>query len=107
MPLSWQVDKRIGDEVGRKIVNWAQVKDEDWDDDRRDDEGNAIPYKSLDGFVEQRSDHPASMEPSRLIHVHHLRDRNVGRPTQQNGAIYQYDALAEGEQFLWCHPGCQ
>jgi CRISPR-associated protein Csx10 len=40
--------------------------------------------------------------PERQINVHTQRDRSRGRAVEGSGAVFQYDALAEGEQFCGC-----
>lgn len=39
------------------------------------------------------------LRPRRTISVHIQRDRRSGRPGRQHGAVFQYDALAEGQWF--------
>jgi CRISPR-associated protein Csx10 len=38
--------------------------------------------------------------PRRMLSVHMQRDRRMGRATAENGAIFQYQALAEGQRFI-------
>lgn len=38
--------------------------------------------------------------PRRTLSVHMQRDRRMGRATAENGAVFQYQALAEGQRFI-------
>lgn len=38
--------------------------------------------------------------PRRTLSVHMQRDRRMGRATAENGAVFQYQALAEGQRFV-------
>ena len=44
-------------------------------------------------------DHIFFVAPERRINVHTQRDRVKGRATEESGAVFQYDALEEGQTF--------
>jgi CRISPR-associated protein Csx10 len=70
-------------------------------EERRDfeDEDNAqivdIPFCRIDSDEEVRI---YRLNPNRVA-VHVLRDRTKGRATREKGAVFQYEALAEGQWF--------
>ncbi|MCB0044658.1 MAG: hypothetical protein KDD92_04450 [Caldilineaceae bacterium] len=103
VPISWHYDKRKANEDGYKIVDWAYMDEEERIEADMGEDGFLIPYQAYsDSFVEARvyDRDPSIYNPGRVIHVHHLRDRRIGRPTKDIGAVYQYDALAEGEALV-------
>lgn len=106
-PLSWRRDKAAEWKPGAGVFDLA-VGGSDGDAGQTLDPN--IQYIAPDGAycrLERHFDeegHPGGgyvffKTPPRRIRIHTARARSAGRATQDDGAIFQYDALAEGERF--------
>lgn len=59
-----------------------------------------ISYKSLnEGFCTVDDDNVILYKEKRRINIHNMRDRKKGRGTDDNGAVFRYDALDAGQTF--------
>ena len=93
-PLSWYVQK------GKKepIFDFAIEANSEQDDDE------PVEYKPKRSKDEHlfcwRDDKEVRLyAPSRQVNVHTSRNRRKGRALKEDGAVFQYDALAPGERF--------
>jgi hypothetical protein len=55
--------------------------------------------KESQPFCWMEDNHIFFIAPERRINVHTQRDRVKGRATEESGAVFQYDALEEGQTF--------
>jgi CRISPR-associated protein Csx10 len=92
VPLSWMKEKDRMTEAGL-------IQDHAWMEPEFE-----TPKSAGAGFNWVHEDDEGALaslrNPHRQIAVHTLRHRGAGRPTKQEGAVYQYDALAPGEGFV-------
>ncbi len=106
-PLSWRRDKAAEWGPGATVFDLA-VGDPDGEAGQTVDP--TIQYVAPDGAycrLERQFDEDGDpgggyvffKTPPRRIRIHTARARRPGRATQGDGAIFQYDALAEGERF--------
>jgi len=92
VPASWRKEKVRTTKVGA-IEDWALLDEPDSDSELTD----AVPLSG--GFVWLEYDEAEIRTPNHQISVHTQRARKQGRATADGGAVYRYEALAEGEQF--------
>lgn len=89
VPLSWRKEKSRMSDTGR-IEDHALM-----------DSGNSqlTTPETLTGYVAQYETEVNLVAAQREIRVHTYRDRHAGRPTENLGALFQYDSLAAGQWF--------
>lgn len=59
-----------------------------------------LSYKSLnEGFCTTDDENIVLYKEKRRINIHNMRDRKKGRGTDDNGAVFRYDALDAGQTF--------
>lgn len=88
-PLSWRKEKGARSGHG-DIEDYACMSPE---------ESKLKQPESIEGFASVHDDEVSLATPSRNITVHILRDRFAGRPTESQGAVYRYEALAVEQRF--------
>ncbi|MFB2981918.1 RAMP superfamily CRISPR-associated protein [Microseira sp. BLCC-F43] len=91
VPRSWL--KKKGDEV----TDSNPVNIYDFSYDQPDPK---ISYKSLnESFCTVDDEDVVLYKEKRRINIHNMRDRKKGRGTDDNGAVFRYDALDAGQTF--------
>ncbi|GAB4190641.1 MAG: CRISPR-associated RAMP protein Csx10 [Coleofasciculaceae cyanobacterium] len=91
VPRSWL--KKKGDEVSDS--NSLNIYDFTCEQDSED-----ISYKSLnESFCIVDDEDVVLYKEKRRINIHNMRDRKKGRGTDDNGAVFRYDALDAGQTF--------
>lgn len=92
-PLSWKRKKADAEDEKSSVWDVALLSAKEWEELEQ--------TVDLHGFtLASATDDPNRYTPQRHIAVHTLRDRKAGRATQALGAVYRYDALAAGEEFV-------
>jgi CRISPR-associated protein Csx10 len=105
-PLSWQQEKeaqqRETEDTPASLFDFAYEEQED------DPDKQWKAPKSLFFSFTKKSDKIRWLSPDRVLAVHTQRDPVKGRSTTEQGAVYQYEALAAGQIFaamIVCHNG--
>ncbi len=93
LPVSRSWLKKKGDEAtDSKDIT---IYDFSWEQPDRD-----ISYKSLnDSFCTVDDKDVVLYQEKRRINIHNMRDRKKGRGTDNNGAVFRYNALDAGQTF--------
>lgn len=96
-PLSWQQEKksqqRETEDAPASLFDFAYEEQED-DPDKE----WKTPKRPFFSFA-KTSDKIRWLSPDRVLAVHTQRDPVKGRSTTEQGAVYQYEALAAGQTF--------
>ena len=92
VPASWRKAKVSAYKQGA-IEDWALLENVDRDSQLED------PTPVSGDFVWFDEEGAVIRSPERQIAIHTQRSRGPGRATLNEGAVYRYEALAEGEQF--------
>lgn len=88
-PRSWF---KIKGDKHSLIYDYAiQLPDDE--DDRQHESVGGTPFCVVD------DDETYTIDPQRRVNVHTQRDRKLGRATDADGAVFQYDTLEEGQVF--------
>ncbi|MEG4348017.1 hypothetical protein QUB70_32805 [Microcoleus sp. A003_D6] len=91
VPRSWL--KKKGDEATDSKD--LSIYDFSWEQPNQD-----ISYKSLnESFCTVDDEDVVLYKEKRRINIHNMRDRKKGRGTDDNGAVFRYDALDAGQTF--------
>ena len=94
-PRSWQYEKeRKPDEEKPELIDQL-VKNEPT---YRKAIADKNPFTPAIAQLDKKDALPHA--PAVQVAVHTTRDRNMGRATEGSGALFQYEALAEGQTFL-------
>jgi CRISPR-associated protein Csx10 len=88
VPLAWMKEK--GSEAPTRIYDWSLVG---IGADPEQPKTLSEPFCRLTGDVVE------VYQPLRRFSVHTLRDRHMGRATEGGGAVFRYEALAQGQAF--------
>jgi CRISPR-associated protein Csx10 len=104
-PLSWQQEKEAQrqalEENPAPVLDFAYEAQED--DPKKQWKPAKKPFFS---FVKTKSDTVRWLSPDKVLAVHTQRNPIKGRATTEQGAVYQYEALAAGQRFI-AHIVCQ
>ena len=88
VPLSWRMEK--GSEAPTLIYDWSIAREE----------GDLeVPKPVGSSFCCLKYGAVELGEPLRRVAVHTQRDRQMGRATEDSGAVFRYEALAPGQVF--------
>lgn len=106
-PFSWQQDKdeqrKATEEDPAPLFDFAYEEQEDDPDDPKEWKP---AKKSFFSFVKTKSDAIRWASADKVLAVHTQRNPVKGRATTEQGAVYQYEALAAGQTFI-AHIVCQ
>lgn len=104
-PLAWQQDKedqqKATEENPAPVLDFAYEAPED--DPEKQWKSAKKPFFS---FVKTKSDTIRWLSADKVLAVHTQRNPVKGRATTEQGAVYQYEALAAGQTFI-AHIVCQ
>lgn len=89
IPASWQMPKI-------QMTEKEMIQDFAFDDTR---DRERIAYQGVEGFVAPEGTEIVPIVPTRQISIHTLRNRSAGRPDEEEGTIYRYEALAANQTF--------
>lgn len=89
-PRSWF---KIKGDKHSLIYDYAIQLPDDSDEDRQYESAGTAPYCIVD------DEETYLIDPQRRVNVHTQRDRKLGRATDADGAVFQYDALESGQTF--------
>lgn len=107
-PLSWRRNKAVTWEPGSPVYDLAVMAADDLDQSVQYMAPSGAPfcwqdpplYFGAEGFEsEDAASNVYFTAPARQIRIHTARARRPGRATRAEGAVFHYDALAEGERF--------
>lgn len=85
-------------------LSWQRVKGEEWPvydlaieepEEKAQWQSVGKPFCYFDG----EDDRVSLVQPERRVTIHTARDRRYGRPREESGAVYRYDALAAEQVF--------
>lgn len=92
-PLSWRRDKQPLFKDGSEVYDLAILPAAALDIEKQ----VVAPGKAFCGLDEH---HVYFADPTYAIHVHTARSRIPGRATAREGELFQYEALAAGQEFI-------
>lgn len=89
-PRSWF---KIKGDKHSLIYDYAIQLPDDEEDDRQHESVGSASFCVVD------YNEAYMIDPQRRVNIHTQRDRKLGRATDADGAVFQYDALEEGQMF--------
>lgn len=100
-PLSWHQDKKAQrqetEENPAPLFDFAYEEQEDDPDDPKEWKPARKPFFS---FMKTKNEVIRWVAAEKVLAVHTQRDPVKGRATREQGAVYQYEALAAGQTFI-------